>query len=98
MAMPSSKRKSIPGRCSLPREFVHVNPAQSLMMGGMGQAMGYPMFGMQQPMSLADLGKHHPLAITYGSGASARGSTTVAESVRSTLPKTDIHLFCETGN
>ena len=86
--MPSSKRKSVPGRCSLPREFVHVNPAQSLLLGG----MGLPMFGMpQQPMSLADLGKHHPLSITYGSGRDAASTvaSAAAESVKSTLPKTE---------
>lgn len=84
--MPSSKRKSVPGRCSLPREFVHVNPAQSLMLGGMGQAMGLPLFGMQQPMSLADLGQHHPLNITYGRDAASTVAS--AASAKSTLPKT----------
>ena len=44
------------------------------MLGG----MGLPMFGMQQPMSLADLGKHHPLSITYG---------------REHLPGTDLRLL-----
>lgn len=85
--MPSSKRKSVPGRCSLPREFVHVNPAQFGMLGG----MGLPMFGMQQPMSLADLGKHHPLSITYGRDATSTVASAAAESVKSTLPKTERH-------
>lgn len=75
--MPSSKRKSVPGRCSLPSDFAHVTAAQRMLMGAMA---GLPMFG--QPVSLGQLS--NPLAITYGNdpapSASARAST-VAESV-----------------
>ena len=76
--MPSSKRKSVPGRCSLPSDFSHVTAAQRMLMASMAGLN--PMFG--QPVSLGQLS--NPLAITYGNqgepSASARAST-VAESV-----------------
>lgn len=76
--MPTSKRKSVPGRCSLPNDFAHVTAAQRMLMGAMA---GLPMFG--QPVSLGQLSSQDPLAITYGTpSASARASTAADSQLR----------------
>ena len=79
-SMPTSKRKGIPGKCSLPKTYVH--PTHSMFMGGFGHgAMGMPFMGMPQQMSLGQLGGGAgPLAITY-----PESNTGSAMSVKSAL-------------
>ena len=81
--MPTSKRKSIPGRCSLPADFVH-NPGQRLLEQYAAHAMFNPLLaaGLGGPMSLAQLQQPgHALALTYPSG----NQSVAAESVKSIL-------------
>jgi hypothetical protein len=54
--MPTSKRKGIPGKCSLPKDYLH-HPTHSMsFMGGLGHgAMGMPFMGLPQHVSLGQL-------------------------------------------
>ena len=81
-AMPSSKRKGIPGRCSLPADFMH-NPSQRLLEQYSAHAMFNPLLaaGLGQPVSLAQL-QQPALALTYPNVANTRKA---AESVKSIL-------------
>jgi len=74
--MPTAKRKGVPGKCSLPKDYLH-HP-------WLGHGAMMPFMGMPQAMSLGqlDLGRGGPLAITYP-GSTAPSSA--ARSVKSAL-------------
>ena len=80
-AMPTSKRKGVPGKCSLPADFIH-NPGQRLLEQYTQAAMLNPWLaaGIGGPMSLAQL-QQPALALTYPSTSKA----SAAESVKSIL-------------
>ena len=79
VAMPTSRRKGVPGRSTLPPDFVH-NPLNA------AAAAASPLLNLlglcQQPLSLGNLQAPAPLALTY---PHSRGpaSSKAAESVKS---------------
>ena len=74
-AMPSRKKTGIPGRCSLPSDYVH--PQQSFFQ--FPAAMGLPMMAGPAAMSLGQLGQPAPLALTYpGAGSQPSRAGTVS--------------------
>ena len=76
--MPSSKRKGVPGRSTLPSDYVHANP---LMMGSLQNPLLQQL--LQHPVSLGQLGQlgNAPLALTYNAASSAGRATSVAQRV-----------------
>lgn len=78
VAMPTSRRKGVPGRSSLPADFVH-NPLAAAAANPLLNLLGL----CQQPLSLGNLQAPGHLALTYPGSNRGPASSKAPESLKS---------------